>query len=829
MTPRGWRRSIRAAVVTLVLFASPAGAPHLLRAQAAEPQTSRRLALVIGEANYPAGPLPTAIRDAALVAQALAQAGFAVTAAGDVDGATLRSTVASFVARAKAAGPDVVTFVYLSGYGLQYDGDSYVVPVDAAPRQADDVPGTTIRLADLVRELDAIPAKARILVEDLAREQSFVRQDEPLAGGLPLVEASRGSIIAYNAAPGTVAPPGVTPYGVYARALAEMIEQPGLALGEMFKRVRLRVGTVTNGAAIPWDDDRLEADEALISPPPGSSGGVRPAGPVVSGVVTASAAFSTSVADDTLAGYQSFLKTYPRAPEAARMLAIVAARREATIWAESRRADDPRELWTYMRRYPRGPHLFDARRRLAALHAALEPPPRFDIFVYPDVTPPSAAEAAIVDRPFVVLDDPSWTPVPPPPSTLVGAPREAFYEDLPPPPLAPAGVLPIPVPVPLEGVRYGAAVVPGRIVQPGGTDVGDVVVESKVGPGVSSVMTMLAADGRVIARTATSVTPGLSRTIVQTNGADSLISRTVTTRERGTLTTIQSGPGGAVLFKAVSHANPDGGRATNITSGSDRVIASLQSNADGVTTLIQRGPVPVPDQSYVLASAIGAKPVVASLSEVPSRVKTVVEAARRPTSTTQADVSDASARPPMPSLPPLTPPPLAPLPSSLPQSHGGAPASPYGRLGPGPSSANTAALGPALRTATPPAPAPRSGSGARAAGEPQPVAPAAPRLPQPPASSTKATAPPTPPRRETRPVPISSRPRTPTMPRRVERPRIVSMRRPAVAQRAPVLRQPPARAKVAPVQPATGRRAKPVHAPRPAKQPARSRPGGRKH
>jgi uncharacterized caspase-like protein len=87
--------------------------------------------------------------------------------------------------------------------------------------------------------------------------------------------------------------------------------------------------------------------------------------------------------------------------------AIVAARREAITWRRSRGVDTPAAYWSYLRRYPNGFHANDARRRLAYLTAALEPPPRFDIISY-DVPPPPPEEIIYVERPVLIFDDPDF-------------------------------------------------------------------------------------------------------------------------------------------------------------------------------------------------------------------------------------------------------------------------------------------------------------------------------------------------------------------------------------------------------------------------------------
>ena len=121
---------------------------------------------------------------------------------------------------------------------------------------------------------------------------------------------------------------------------------------------------------------------------------------------------------DTLEGYEEFLDAYASDPLAGRVRAIVAARREAITWRRSYRTDTAPAYWSYLRRYPRGPHAWDARRRLAALAALLEPPRSFAMMSY-DVPPPPPDEITYLERPVMAFDDPSYgfAPPPPPPTT----------------------------------------------------------------------------------------------------------------------------------------------------------------------------------------------------------------------------------------------------------------------------------------------------------------------------------------------------------------------------------------------------------------------------
>jgi len=172
---------------------------------------------------------------------------------------TLRSSFREFLDKASASGPDTVAVVYFAGHAVQFDGENYLVPVDARLTKDTDVPIEAFRLSDLTRPLAALSLKARIVILDAARTNDFAKGATPLAGGLALVQPDDGMLIAFNAAPGTVGVEGTAAYGAYAMALSEMIKEGGLALNDVFERVRLRVNDLTSGSELPWNASRIEA------------------------------------------------------------------------------------------------------------------------------------------------------------------------------------------------------------------------------------------------------------------------------------------------------------------------------------------------------------------------------------------------------------------------------------------------------------------------------------------------------------------------------------------------------------------------------------------
>jgi uncharacterized caspase-like protein len=406
--------------------------------QQASQAAEQRFALVIGNDEYRAAKLATPANDAGLIADALQSAGFTVTGARNLDQTTLRESFREFLGQVSAAGPDAVALVYLAGIGLQFNGDNYFVPVDADIQRDVDVPLQAIRISDFTQPLASLPGRVKIVILDAARQNPFGGGNQPLAGGLALVEPMRSMAIAFNAAPGTVAPDEQGPYGAYATSLTEMIAAGGLGLDDLFARLRLRVSDLTQGAEIPWYASQIDGpffmtELAAGAPPPPN---VMPIAEVrakpIRDFPSVDDAYAAALDRDTIDGYEQFLAVYPNSPYSERIGGMLAVRREAIIWRRCVIADTPQAYWSYLRRYPNGPHVWDARRRLAMLAAAYDPPPDFAYYDF-GVPPPPPYELGYIDQPVIIFAGPRYAPPPRPPLFFL-PPRPREFAGLPPPP-----------------------------------------------------------------------------------------------------------------------------------------------------------------------------------------------------------------------------------------------------------------------------------------------------------------------------------------------------------------------------------------------------------
>ena len=419
-----------AALAALFVIALPAAAQ----------QPQPRIALVIGNAAYPKGPLQNSLADGGLVAEALTSIGFEIVEGADVNQTDFRRVFRDFLEKVQAAGPDAIAFVYYSGHAIQFEGDNYLIPVDARLDRDSDIPIDGVRLFDLLRPLADVPAAAKIVVIDAARPLRFQIQGGPLARGLGAIESAPGMLIAFSSAPGTVADDGPGPYGAYATAIAEMVREPGLDLDTLFARIRLRTNEATGGAQTPWDVSQLQQVVMLVpgtpnAPPPGAPQGLlsvpqaamgapvqRPRRPIRD--LPPEDAYAIAIEQDDLPTYVEYVRLYPSSPYAQRVWATIRARREALLWRRALLMNSPEAYWTYIQRYPDGMYVFDARRRLRRLAAAEGPPPGFRMLDFDDVPLPVAGEPA---RLYDVY------PAAPPPRRFL-APPPAFIVGLPPPP-----------------------------------------------------------------------------------------------------------------------------------------------------------------------------------------------------------------------------------------------------------------------------------------------------------------------------------------------------------------------------------------------------------
>jgi uncharacterized caspase-like protein len=223
-----------------------------------------RIALVVGNAAYPAGALNNSENDAHLVAATLRQLGFDVSEHVNLGALEFRRVLREFARRARDEEGAVV--FYYAGHGMQIGGRDYLIPVDVDLRDEDEISDDAVDVDGLLLgRLSNARARARIVILDACRDNPFsMAATRPTRGAdrVRRVEtAASAALVAYASAPGEPAedgPPGG--HSIYTRHLVQEMLAEGVEVERMFKNVRIKVQQETQQRQLPWVDSSLTTD-----------------------------------------------------------------------------------------------------------------------------------------------------------------------------------------------------------------------------------------------------------------------------------------------------------------------------------------------------------------------------------------------------------------------------------------------------------------------------------------------------------------------------------------------------------------------------------------
>ena len=248
-----------------------AAAPLLAAAsRGARAAAGSRVALVIGNAGYKVGALKNPINDARAIAGSLRNMGFEVTQREDTSLRDMIESLRQFSVQGQNA---EVRVVYYAGHGLQVKGRNYLLPVDTEIRAEDDVPGKSADLNEFLNRLSSIKNGINVVILDACCNNPFsgveivgpdgrrLKFRGATPSGLARVEAPLGTMVAFSTAPDGVALDNPQEKNsLFAKHLLAQMQEPGLPVEILFKRVRLAVASETNRVQVPWESSSLTGD-----------------------------------------------------------------------------------------------------------------------------------------------------------------------------------------------------------------------------------------------------------------------------------------------------------------------------------------------------------------------------------------------------------------------------------------------------------------------------------------------------------------------------------------------------------------------------------------
>ncbi len=216
---------------------------------------AERLAMVIGNGDY-AGlpPVRTAVADAELVGRTLEAAGFKVVSLKDVTGAGLGEAVDKFGATVT---DDTILVLYYAGHGVMAGGQVFLIPVDVSA-SLPDIPGAPLdAVVERLRKASKVPVVAFFDAGRQGKVDGTDGQVRSIWGPAEAGQVPANVAVGFATRPGGAVLDSGAEHGVYAKALADVLPQPGVSVMDMLQTVRQQVAEATAGKQTPWDQSSL--------------------------------------------------------------------------------------------------------------------------------------------------------------------------------------------------------------------------------------------------------------------------------------------------------------------------------------------------------------------------------------------------------------------------------------------------------------------------------------------------------------------------------------------------------------------------------------------
>jgi hypothetical protein len=262
------RGTLRFAAVNASAYTQPAPVQVVAPAPPPRLPPQNRIALLIGNQNYRyASALANPINDAQLLANTLRDAGFkSVTIKADL---TREQTIQALREFARAADSADWAMVYYSGHGMEFNGENYIIPVDAQLKVDRDIAFETVD-ADKVLSSIQGAKRLRLVILDACRDNPFASQmkrtmatkSAGVGTGLARMEPEAGTLIVYAAKHGEYALDGTGPNSPFVQALTRRIqEKPAQEIRRLFDLVRDDVVESTRRQQQPFTYGSLSGRE----------------------------------------------------------------------------------------------------------------------------------------------------------------------------------------------------------------------------------------------------------------------------------------------------------------------------------------------------------------------------------------------------------------------------------------------------------------------------------------------------------------------------------------------------------------------------------------
>ncbi len=222
----------------------------------AETQTGakppKRVALVIGNGNYAhIKGLDNAVADATAIADALEKVGFKAMLAINTNKEEMFNAVRTFKSRLNS-GDEAVFF--FAGHGVQLGESNYLLPIDTASSNVDQVRDGALPLQRVLTDLKEQKTRFALAIVDACRDNPFTTSTGQTLGerGLAMTSPAVGQVLLYSAGTGQSALDKLgdadkDPNSVFTRVLLKEMLKPNVPISQLLESVRNEVMYLARG------------------------------------------------------------------------------------------------------------------------------------------------------------------------------------------------------------------------------------------------------------------------------------------------------------------------------------------------------------------------------------------------------------------------------------------------------------------------------------------------------------------------------------------------------------------------------------------------------
>ena len=233
----------------------------------------KRVALVVGNSDYkdPSLALANPKNDASAIADVLKSLDFEVQLVTNVGKRDMDGVLERFARLSMTA--DTALFFY-AGHAIQYQGKNYLMPVDAQLEDEISIRYNLVSVDDVRSTLD-LASGVKIMILDACRNNPIAdrlnrianggwTRGIPTTRGLARIDKTQGMVVAYATGADDIALDGTNSgHSPYSTALIRELQQPGLEISTLFRKVARDVNDATRGKQRPEFSNSLLSEYYL--------------------------------------------------------------------------------------------------------------------------------------------------------------------------------------------------------------------------------------------------------------------------------------------------------------------------------------------------------------------------------------------------------------------------------------------------------------------------------------------------------------------------------------------------------------------------------------